>query len=46
MDNFKALLAADNGLKNIRAGRYLDQLSNGTVSEYKSEALPYDPNLW
>jgi hypothetical protein len=43
--NFKALLAAGNGHKNIRASRYLDRLSNGTVSEYKSEALLYEPNL-
>jgi len=43
--NFKALLVADNGHKNIWAGRYLDRLSNGTVSKYKSEALAYERNL-
>jgi len=31
--NFKALLAADNGHKNFRAGRYFDRLSYGKVSE-------------
>lgn len=45
MANFKDLLAADNGHKNIRAGRYLDRLSNARVSECKSEALPYEPHL-
>jgi hypothetical protein len=43
--NFKDLLTADNGRKNIRAGRYPDRLSNGAIPEYKSEALPYEPNL-
>jgi hypothetical protein len=43
--NFKDLLTADNGHKNIRGGRYLDGLSNVRVSEYNSEALPYEPNL-
>lgn len=45
MANFEALVAADKGHKNIRAGWYVDRLSNGTVSEYKSEALSYEPNL-